>query len=490
MSLALIIDAGTTSVRAVLVNEAGNIVQMHQLEFQQYFPQPGWIEHDPEEIFDKVVLCAREVIKRSAVPESEIVGLGITNQRETIVVWDKTSGQPLGRAIVWQDRRTSQFCDALKAQQLETLIQQKTGLLLDPYFSATKIHWLLYEHQAREAAVRGELLFGTMDCYLLWRLTEGRNHATDITNASRTLLCDINTKQWDPELFQLFDIPIEMAPTILPSLADFGVTSKTILDVQVPIRAMIGDQQAALLGQGCIYPNDAKCTYGTGCFLMVNTGEQLRALPHVLATVAFSVQNQSSYAIEGSIFAAGSIMKWLRDGLGLIQTVTETAAIAASLKDNEGVYLVPAFTGLGAPYWDPEARGAIYGLTRDTRPAHFIRAGLEAIAYQTKDLLNVIQEGCSLSSLRVDGGVTANTWLMQFLADTLQITIEVSGEPEATSLGAAYLVLLSANVLDNFARIHELPKISARYEPNVSGEQALLWYQGWLAAVSRTRGKP
>lgn len=487
MDRILIIDAGTTSVRAIIYDCNGQVLSIKQAEFPQYFPQPGWVEHNPEEIWQAVVACCRGVLIATGTIATNIIAIGITNQRETTVVWDRLTGSALDNAIVWQDRRTAQLCLELKEQGLESSVHAKTGLLLDPYFSAAKIAWLLDHHHMRSKAARAELLFGTIDCYLLWRLTAGKVHATDLTNASRTMLFNIHSKAWDAELLDLFGIPAVMLPQLKDNCANFGVTDRALFGVEIPIVVMIGDQQAALVGQGCIHPNDAKSTYGTGTFLMVNTGEQLVEVPHLLTTIAYSVRDQTHYAIEGSIFAAGTIIDWLSDRLHLVQSSHDVEQLATSISDNGGVYLVPAFTGLGAPYWDPLARGAIFGLTRDTQAAHLARAGLEAIAYQTKDLLNMLNPTCSFQSLRVDGGVTVNQWLMQFLANILQMPIHVSQNKEATSLGAAYLTMLATGHLENFEAITQLAAIEVTFHPNVTSSQTDIWYAQWCDAVKRVR---
>lgn len=486
MERILIIDSGTTSVRAMLFDLHGQVKATEQLEFGQIFPQPGWVEHDPEEIWTSVRLCCQKVLTYSP---ATIIAIGITNQRETTVVWDKTTGKSLGNAIVWQDRRTAQFCSDLKKDQHEPLIRHKTGLLLDPYFSAAKIHWILTQYSAHSKAQQGKLLFGTIDSYLLWRLTAGKAHATDITNASRTMLFNIREKEWDPELLQLFGVPKEMLPEVKPNCAEFGYTSTDLFGESIPILAMVGDQQSALIGQGCVKSFAAKCTIGTGAFLMINSGEELYDVPDLVSTIGYEVKHELSYALEGSIFSAGTIIKWLRDQLKIISSSSETEQIAASLENNDGVYLVPAFTGLGAPYWDPLARGAIFGLTRETECAHLVRAGLEAIAYQIKDLLEPLATNCQLGSLKFDGGVTANRWLMQFISNLLQTPIRVSANKEATSLGAAYLTLLTTGHIKQLSDVATLASAVETFSPSMPQEKAEELYQQWLLAVDRTRTK-
>jgi glycerol kinase len=484
MERILIIDAGTTSVRAMLFDLRGQVKATEQLEFTQILPEPGWVEHDPDEIWTAVRLCCQKVLTYSP---AAIIAIGITNQRETTVVWDKTTGKSLGNAIVWQDRRTAQFCLDLQKDQHEAQVRYKTGLLLDPYFSAAKIHWILNHYSAQSEAQQGQLLFGTIDSYLLWRLTAGKVHVTDITNASRTMLFNIREKKWDLELLQLFDIPESMLPEVKSNCAEFGYTTKELFGDAIPIVAMVGDQQSALIGQGCVNPFDSKCTIGTGSFLMINTGGELQNVTDLLNTIAYEVDHTVCYALEGSIFSAGTIITWLQDQLKIISSSSETEQLAANLKDNGGVYLVPAFTGLGAPYWDPQARAAIFGLTRETECAHLARAGLEAIAYQIKDLIQPLATVCKLESLKLDGGVTANRWLMQFISNLLQIPIRVSANKEATSLGAAYLTLLATGHIKKLSDVSALASIVETFRPNMAPKEAEKLYQQWLIAVDRTR---
>lgn len=483
----LAIDQGTTSTRAIVFNKQAELVSQHQIEFKQYFPELGWVEHDAEEIWQTVLQCCRHAVAKAGITFKDIVAIGITNQRETSVIWDKQTGKPLYNAIVWQDRRTGDYCRQLKQQGNEKIVQKKTGLLLDPYFSATKLHWLLNHIQgSRERAKKGELAFGTMDSYVLWRLTNGQSHATDITNASRTMLFNIHEQCWDKELLQLFDIPQELLPNVMDNCASFGFTDADFFGTAIPITGMAGDQQAALIGQACFEPGMVKSTYGTGTFMIVNTGEKaLQSQHRLLTTVAYRLNNKTIYAMEGSIFSAGTIIKWLRDKLKIIASAQETEALAKQLNNNGGVYFVPAFTGLGAPYWDPEARGSIQGLTRDTQAAHIVRAGLEAVAYQTQDLLTaILADGAQLNEIRVDGGMVANNWLMQFLSDILHLPVERPRVIETTALGAALLAGLGAGIFD-FDQIKKLWSCEKRFTPQMPISQREDLLQGWQTAVKK-----
>lgn len=439
----LAIDQGTTSTRAIVFDSRRTKVSQHQLPLTTYFPTPGWVEQDAEQIWQTTLDCCRIAVKQAQLSFRDIKAIGITNQRETTIIWDRKTSIPIYHAIVWQDRRTAELCQQLHTENCETSLQAKTGLLLDPYFSATKINWLLdHVEGARQRAERGELAFGTIDSFLLWRLTQSRQHLTDITNASRTSLFNIHTQQWDTDLLQLFHIPESLLPTVVDNNAYFGETDRSWFDQAIPITAMAGDQQAALIGQSCFQPGMLKCTYGTGAFLMLNTGHKAKlSTSRLLTTIAYRVDNQISYALEGSIFAAGSIVQWLRDQLKFMKTSAESEALARSVPDNGGVYLVPAFTGLGAPYWQPQVRAAITGLSRDSQMAHIVRAGLEAVAYQTRDLLSAMlaTKNHSLTEVRVDGGMVVNDWLVQFLADTLQMAIKRPSCYETTALGVASL---------------------------------------------------
>ena len=441
-SFILSIDQGTTSSRALLINQAGDIIYAQQMEFSQYFPDDGWVEHDPNEIWNAILTVSRAVYDYASSSGCEIVAIGITNQRETTVVWDRQTGEPLYNAIVWQDRRTARQCALLKDTGVESIVTEKTGLLLDPYFSATKLAWILdHVPGARDRASRNELAFGTVDSFLIWRLTTGRVHATDATNASRTMLYDIRHQCWDSELLDIFSIPENCLPQVRDSADDFGVTAPEIFGQSIPICGVAGDQQAALIGQACFLPGMIKSTYGTGCFMVMNTGDLLIRSKHkMLTTIAYRINGTVSYALEGSIFIAGAAMQWLRDQFNLLEHVDLSVDLAASLPDNSGVYMVPALTGLGAPHWLPDARGAILGLTRDTGKAHMIRAALESVAYQTADVLAAMQaDGSVVQRLRVDGGMAKNSWFCQFLSNILNIPVDCPANTEATALGAAYL---------------------------------------------------
>ncbi|GGB86801.1 glycerol kinase 1 [Marinobacterium zhoushanense] len=486
----LAIDQGTTSSRAILFTTSGQIFHTSQQEFSQHFPQDGWVEHDPAQIWQSVIETCRQVIEGAGIEPGQIRAAGITNQRETTIVWDRHTGEPLYNAIVWQDRRTSKYCESLKAEGLESMINDKTGLLIDPYFSGTKVRWILNEVPgARERAERGELAFGTVDSFLLWHLTKGRVHRTDATNASRTLLFNIHTQQWDPELLELFDIPASMLPEVMDSSDDFGMIDADLLGQAIPIYGVAGDQQAALFGQTCFHEGMAKSTYGTGCFLVLNTG--LRALKsehRLLTTVAYRLDGRPTYALEGSIFIAGATIQWLRDGLQLIQGAGETEQLALQTPVDHGVYLVPAFTGLGAPYWDPEARGAIFGLTRDTGIKEIVTAGLQSVCYQTKDLQKAMErDGVRPVALRVDGGMVANNWVLQNLSDILGATVDRPRIIETTALGAAYLAGLKAGVFESLEALEKLWQCERRFEPKMSKEQRDRLYDGWTQAVSKVQ---
>ncbi len=487
----LAIDQGTTSSRAVLFSRSGQPLATAQQEFTQLFPADGWVEHDPEEIWETTLSVCRAVIKQAGIAAREVISLGITNQRETTLLWDCASGKPIYNAIVWQDRRTSAQCDALKKAGKEPLIQQKTGLLLDAYFSATKLAWLLDNVAgARALAAQGRLAFGTVDSFLLWRLTGGTSHFTDATNASRTLLFNIHDLKWDDELLSLFDIPASLLPEVKNSSDQFGFTQSSLLGHPIAINALIGDQQAALVGQACFKPGMAKSTYGTGCFLMVNSGQTpLQSTNQLLTTVAYQLEGEANYALEGSIFVAGAVIQWLRDGLKIIESAEESERYAEQISHSNGVYMVPAFTGLGAPHWDPDARGALLGLTRDTGVAEIVTASLQSVAYQTKDLLGaMISDGALFSQvLRVDGGMANNRWFVQFLSDILDIEVDTPQSTEATALGAAYLAGLSAGVYQSLDEISTLWQPSNRYKPGFSDPQRDNLYQGWLGALGRVK---
>ncbi|WP_017937699.1 glycerol kinase GlpK [Zestomonas thermotolerans] len=487
----LAIDQGTTSSRAIVFSALGLPVASAQQEFKQYFPRDGWVEHDGEEIWLTTLKVCREAIRQSGLNVAEIAAIGITNQRETTLVWDACSGAPIHPAIVWQDRRTADYCAELKAAGHEARVAARTGLLIDPYFSATKLRWILDNVPgARERAERGELRFGTVDSFLLWRLTGGRVHRTDASNASRTLLFDIHRQQWDDELLALFDIPRSLLPEVLDCAAEFGVTREDLLGAAIPVLGMAGDQQAALIGQTCFRPGMVKSTYGTGCFMIQNTGSQpVVSKNRLLTTVGYRLNGQVTYAVEGSIFVAGAAVQWLRDGIKLISHARDTEALAAQTGDACGVYLVPAFTGLGAPYWDPKARGAIFGLTRDTGIKEIVTAGLQSVCYQTRDLLEAMcQDGATApSALRVDGGMVENNWLMQFLADILGVPVERPEVTETTALGVAYLAGLHLGLYADLDQIARLWHRQKRFSPRMADGHREKLYAGWLDAVQRVR---
>ncbi|MES2683117.1 MAG: glycerol kinase GlpK [Pseudomonadota bacterium] len=493
MTALLAIDQGTTSTRAILFDRSGLKLGSHQMELPQSFPGDGWVEHDAERIWADTLACVRGALAAAALEASQITALGITNQRETTVLWDRASGRPIAPAIVWQDRRTAEFCAAHVDQS--AWLASKTGLLLDPYFSATKIAWLLdHTPGARARAERGELAFGTIDSWLLWNLTGGKIHATDATNASRTALFNIHSQQWDEALLQFFKVPASLLPEVRDCAADYGSSDPQLFGHAIPIRGIAGDQQAALIGQACFTPGMAKSTYGTGCFVVLNTGSRCVASANrLLSTVAYRLQGKPTYALEGSIFVAGAAVQWLRDALHLIKSAGETEALARSLHDSQGVYLVPAFTGLGAPYWDPQARGAILGLTRDTGLAHIVRAALESVAYQTRDLLEAMAADSLLpTELRVDGGMVINDWLTQFLADALQLPVVRPEVTETTALGAAFLAGLGAGVYDSLDELAALWAEQRRFVPAMTAAESQRLHQGWRAAVGsvRTHARP
>ncbi|MCL5041082.1 MAG: glycerol kinase GlpK [Gammaproteobacteria bacterium] len=487
----LAIDQGTTSSRAILFDAKGKPLGSAQEEFPQYFPQDGWVEHDAEEIWRSTLDVCRRLLSEQNMPASSIRAIGITNQRETTLLWDAESGELLHRAIVWQDRRTADYCAALKADGHEPLVSEKTGLLIDPYFSATKLRWLLENVPgARDRAEQGRLRFGTVDTFLLWRLTGGKVHRTDATNASRTLLFNIQAQTWDPDLLQLFDIPASLLPEVMDTAADFGATDPDLLGAAIPVAAMAGDQQAALVGQACFQPGMVKSTYGTGCFMVMNTGEQpIRSSNRLLTTVGYRLQGRVTYALEGSIFVAGAAIQWLRDGLKLIQHAGETEALAEQTGHDCGVYLVPAFTGLGAPYWDPRARGAIFGLTRDTGIAEIVTAGLQSVCFQTRDLLDAMQAdgAASTSALRVDGGMVVNSWVVQSLANILGVPVERPEITETTALGVAYLAGLQTGLFPDLEAIAAQWHCERGFNPDMSDNTRDQLYKGWLDAVRRVR---
>ncbi|MCK4623202.1 MAG: glycerol kinase GlpK [Desulfuromonadales bacterium] len=487
----LAIDQGTTSSRAILFDEQMHSIAIAQQEFTQIYPQNGWVEHDPEEIWKSVLKVCREVLEKARQQGIRVAAIGITNQRETTLVWERKTGKPIYNAIVWQDRRTADLCTQLKTAGHEKRVAETTGLLLDPYFSASKLQWILdHVAGAREKAAAGELAFGTIDSFLLWRLTGGRSHATDATNASRTMLFNIHQQQWDNHLLELFNIPASILPEVKDCATDFGFTDTGLFETSLPITGIAGDQQSAAIGQACLDPGMIKSTYGTGCFVLLNTGTQaVRSENRLLTTVAYRKDGQIHYAIEGSIFIAGAAVQWLRDGIKLIDSAAQTEPLAAGLTSNRGLYLVPAFTGLGAPYWDPHARGAIFGITRDTGIAEIVRATLEAIGYQTRDLMLAMARdaGQQPTSLRVDGGMVANDWLMQFLADILDIPVERPEVTETTALGAAYLAGLQIGLFPSFDKIRQHWRREKEFRPQMDEDTRQQLTQGWDKAVARVR---
>jgi len=486
--LILSIDQGTTSSRAIVFDQAGKALAVSQYEFTQFYPDSGWVEHDPEEIWETTVKACQEVIRQSA-STGKIIAIGITNQRETTIVWDRNTGKPIYNAIVWQDRRTADFCARLKTNQCEESVKNKTGLLLDPYFSATKIAWILNNvGGARQKAIAGNLVFGTVDTFLIWRLTRGRVHATDATNASRTLLYNIHRDEWDSELLSLFDIPEAMLPEVKDCVADYGIAEQSVLGIQSPILGVAGDQQAALVGQAGFAPGMVKSTYGTGCFMILNTGSKAIESQHnLLTTIGYRLDAKPVYALEGSIFNAGTTIQWLRDGMGLLENTHEVENRIHSLQSNDGVYLVPAFTGLGAPHWDPEARGLISGLTRDTSPAHFVRAAVESVCYQTRDLIEaMLKDGkLTLTDLRVDGGMSVNNWMLQFLADILQVNVTRPVVTETTALGAFYLAGIGAGIYHSVEAVGDQWRQDRQFIPNMSEPERQRLLCGWQAALKR-----
>ncbi|MBI1217280.1 MAG: glycerol kinase GlpK [Rhodobacteraceae bacterium] len=489
MTRILAIDQGTTSSRAILFDAALRVGGIAQAEFPQHFPRSGWVEHDPADIWASTEATIRKVMADAGVTAADIAAIGITNQRETTLLWDRATGAPLHNAIVWQDRRTADSCERLRAAGHEPLIRQTTGLLLDPYFSATKLAWLLdHVEGARDRARKGELAFGTVDSFLIWKLTEGRVHATDATNAARTMLYDIRTGRWSPEILALFDIPESLLPEVRDCAADFGAT--TLFGGSIPILGVAGDQQAATVGQACFAPGMVKSTYGTGCFALANTGARMvLSNNRLLTTIAYQLNGTPTYALEGSIFVAGAVVQWLRDGLHLIGAASETGALAASADPHQEVILVPAFTGLGAPYWDAHARGAIYGLTRATGPAEIARAALESVGFQTRDLMEAIAAdmgGTGTETLRVDGGMTASDWTMQFLADMLGAPVDRPAVRETTALGAAWLAGMQAGVCPDAAGFARSWALERRFTPQIPQPLREARYAAWKDAVRRT----
>lgn len=485
----LALDQGTTSCRAILFDKDGNIFATEQQELTQNYPQPGWVEHNANEIWQTQLKVTRNVLANNGIAPEKIAAIGITNQRETTMIWNKITGEPIHNAIVWQDRRTAAICDKLKADGHENAIREKTGLVTDAYFSGTKIQWLLDEVTgAREKAEKGDLLFGTMDSWLVWKLTGGEVHITDYTNASRTLLYNIHELKWDEELLEWMKVPASVLPKVCQSSEVYGKTKKSIFGAEIPIAGIAGDQQAALFGQACYEKGMAKNTYGTGCFMLMNTGEEAVVSKHgLLTTIAWGIDGKITYALEGSVFIAGAAIQWLRDGLKLIDQAPDSEYFALKVSDTDGVYVVPAFVGLGAPYWDMYARGAIFGLTRGTRKAHLIRATLESLAYQTKDVLEAMEQdsGLEMSNLRVDGGASANNLLMQFQADILNAEVERPKVTETTALGAAYLAGLAVGYWKK-EEICRNWQSDRKFDSGMEEDRRKKLYKGWQKAVKRT----
>ncbi|MDO9414893.1 glycerol kinase GlpK [Pararhizobium sp.] len=488
----LAIDQGTTSSRAIVFDGKQAVVGSGQKEFKQHFPKSGWVEHDPEEIWETVVWTVKQAIRTAGISATDISAIGITNQRETVVVWERDTGKPIHNAIVWQDRRTASYCDKLKRQNLEKTFTKKTGLLLDPYFSGTKLSWMLANVKgARARAAKGELCFGTIDTFLIWRLTGGKSFVTDATNASRTLMYNIASNSWDNELLDILRVPSAMLPEVLDCAAEFGITDTALFGAEIPILGVAGDQQAATIGQACFEPGMMKSTYGTGCFALLNTGrDMVRSKNRLLTTIAYRLDGETTYALEGSIFIAGAAVQWLRDGLKVIKNAGDTGALAESADPNQEVYLVPAFTGLGAPHWDPDARGAIYGMTRNTGPAEFARAALEAVCYQTRDLLDAMhkdwkgRDGDTV--LRVDGGMVASDWTMQRLSDILDAPVDRPTILETTALGAAWLAGSRAGVWPDIKGFAKSWKRDKRFGPAMDEKTRAAKIRGWKDAVRRT----
>ena len=490
----LTIDQGTSSTRAIIFDGLGQIKAQSQKMLTSHFPNNGWVEQDPEQIWQDVSSCCHEVIELAQLSAQDITCLGITNQRETTLVWDRQTGQVIAPAIVWEDRRTALLCEQLaQSQAVADDIQKRTGLLLDPYFSATKISWLLDNVSgARASAQQGRLAFGTIDSFILWRLTNGAVHATDATNASRTLLYNIQSGEWDAALLRLFNIPAEMLPQVCDSNAVFGSTADGVFDAPIQITGVLGDQQAAAFGQGCFVKGMVKSTYGTGCFMLMNTGTDIVYSSHkLLATIAYQIQGVTTYGLEGSIFVAGAAVQWLRDALHLIDHAKDTERLSQKLTDNGGVYFVPAFTGLGAPYWDPDARGAVIGLTHNSGIDHFVRAALESVCYQTRDLVKAMNAdaGMQISVLRVDGGMVVNDWLLQFLADILDLRVERPVTIETTALGVAFMAGLGAGVYESVDEIAQLWMMERGFESGMPAKERDVLYQGWQQAVKKVRVK-
>jgi len=485
----LSLDQGTTSSRAIIFDHSGQIHALAQKEFTQFFPQPGWVEHDANEIWSSQVSVAAEAIAKAGLMAKSIAAIGITNERETTIVWDRSSGQPIHRAIVWQDRRTASFCDELKKNGKAGIVKEKTGLFIDPYFSATKIKWILDNVQgARTKAEAGELAFGTVDSWLTWKFTNGAKHVTDVSNASRTMLFNINTLQWDKELLSLFDIPAAILPEVRSSSEIYGETGTTFFATKVPIAGIAGDQQAALFGQACFDPGMVKNTYGTGCFIMVNAGHKPVFTPNTLSTLAWKIGNEVTYAVEGSIFIGGALVQWLRDGLELFSKSSEVELLAQTVEDSGGLYLVPAFAGLGSPHWDPYARGLMIGITRGTTKAHVSRAAMDAITFEVKDVIDdIIAGNIPLKELRVDGGASANNYMMQLQSDVLGLRVIRPKITETTALGAAYLAGLAVGYWKNLEDISHHWQIDRTFDPGKGQQKQQRFYRNWRKALDRSR---
>jgi glycerol kinase len=493
MTYVLAIDQGTTSTRAILFDQDMQVSGVAQQEFTQHFPSAGWVEHDPEEIWQTTLAVCRQVMADQGAEASSIAAIGITNQRETTVVWDKTTGQAIHNAIVWQDRRTADYCASLKDAGHEAMIRDKTGLLLDPYFSGTKLRWILQNVPgAQERAERGELLFGTIDSFLIWRLTGGASHATDATNAARTLMYDIRSGVWSAEICDLLSVPMGMLPEVRDSAADFGTTDAALLGAAIPILGVAGDQQAATVGQACFEPGMMKSTYGTGCFALLNTGDQpVTSQNRMLTTIAYQLDGKPTYALEGSIFIAGAAVQWLRDALGVIQTASESGELAKRADPEQDVILVPAFTGLGAPYWDPNCRGGVFGLTRNSGPAEFARAALQSVGYQTRDLWEAMRADWGQETqvtLRVDGGMTASDWTMQSLSDLLGAPVDRPVMAETTALGAAWLAGMKAGLYPDAAGFAAKWALDRKFTPQMAEEAREAAYARWQRAVQAVIG--
>ena len=489
MKAILAIDQGTTSTRAIVFSVIGKKLFSSQLEFKQYFPKNGWVEHNPNEIWNTTLKVIKNVIKKCKKRKINIITIGITNQRETTVLWDKSNGKPVYNAIVWQDRRTENFCKKLKEKNKEASIRKKTGLFIDPYFSATKIKWIIDNvPKAKKLIKQKKLLFGTIDTFLIWKLTSGKVHATDATNACRTMLFNINNNKWDNEILNLFKVPKNILPEVKNSADNFGITNKSITGTPIPINGVVGDQQAATIGQCCFSPGSVKSTYGTGAFVLMNTGsKKMYSKNKLLTTICYRLNGKTTYALEGSIFIAGAGVQWLRDKIKLINNATETEKIVKSLKNNNGVYLVPAFTGLGAPYWSPNARGIICGLTRDTGKKEIVRAALESVAYQSYDLFNAMKyDGLKPKLIKIDGGMVKNNWFSQFLSNVIDTKVIRPKVQETTALGAAFMAGLKIGVYKSLSDISKKWKIDKRFSPNIDKLSRIKLLKGWEQAIKRT----